>query len=84
LDKVERAIEQTGVGSISLAGGVSANRELRQRFEKLGERLSVKTHIPKFEYCTDNGAMIGIAGYYKYLKNDFSGIEMPAQARYKL
>ena len=84
LDKVERAIQQTGVASISLAGGVSANRELRQRFEKLGERLNVKTHIPKFEYCTDNGAMIGIAGYYKYLKNDFSSIEMPAQARYKL
>ena len=84
LDKVEKAVNQTGVKSISIAGGVSANRELRERFEQLGQRLKVKTHIPKFEYCTDNGAMIGIAGYYKYLKNDFSGIELPAQARFKL
>jgi N6-L-threonylcarbamoyladenine synthase len=84
LEKVERAVQNTGVESISLAGGVSANSELRHRFEQLGERLGVKTHIPKFEYCTDNGAMIGIAGYYKYVKSEFSSIELPAQARYKL
>lgn len=84
LDKVQKAVSETGVQSISLAGGVSANSELRKRFEELGTRLNVKTHIPKFEYCTDNGAMIGIAGYYKYLKGEFSGIELPAQARFKL
>jgi len=84
LDRVQKAVSETGVQSISLAGGVSANSELRKRFEEMGTRLNVKTHIPKFEYCTDNGAMIGIAGYYKYLKGEFSGIDLPAQARFKL
>lgn len=72
IDKVEKAIIQTGINEIAIAGGVSANSYLRSRFKILANEKKLKLHIPKFEYCTDNAAMIGIAGYFKYLKKDFS------------
>lgn len=72
IDKVEKAIIQTGINEIAIAGGVSANSYLRSRFKILANEKKIKLHIPKFEYCTDNAAMIGIQGYFKYLKEDFS------------
>lgn len=81
LNQLEKAITEYGVSDIALAGGVSANSELRTRFDDLAMKHSVNSHIPKFEYCTDNAAMIGIAGYFKFLENDFSGFDLTTKAR---
>ena len=69
---MERAVRATGVKSIALAGGVSANSALRLRFRQLAERTDCSVHIPPFAYCTDNAGMIGIAGYFKYLNGEFA------------
>lgn len=81
LKKLEKAIVQTGVKTICLAGGVSANNGLRKAFVELGNKKGYKTFIPKFEYCTDNAAMIALTGYYKFLKNDFSELDFSPSAR---
>ncbi len=81
LKTLERAARQTGVRQVALAGGVSANSELRRRFEALGRQESWKTYVPALEYCTDNAAMIGIAAYYKYLRGDFCGHDAEPYAR---
>ena len=72
LEKLQKAIEQTKITQIAVAGGVSANSYLRKELQHLADKNKYHIHIPKFEYCTDNAAMIGIAGYFKYLKKDFS------------
>jgi N6-L-threonylcarbamoyladenine synthase len=81
LKKLQRAAEETGIKNICIAGGVSANSGLRKSFEELGQKLNWKTYIPKFEYCTDNAAMIAITAYYKYLKQDFADITISPTAR---
>lgn len=81
LDKVEQAAKETGITQVCIAGGVSANSELRNRFLILGKEKGWDTFIPKFEYCTDNAAMIGIVGYYKFLEGTFSPLNTPTKAR---
>jgi N6-L-threonylcarbamoyladenine synthase len=81
LHKLEKAAEETGIKNICVAGGVSANSGLRFAFEELGKKNNWKTFIPKFEYCTDNAAMIAIAGYYKYLEKIFSPLNIKSSAR---
>lgn len=81
LRKLEKAIVQTGVKTICLAGGVSANSGLRNDFVELGEKKGYKTFIPKFEYCTDNAAMIALTGFYKYLNQEFAGMDFSPSAR---
>jgi N6-L-threonylcarbamoyladenine synthase len=84
LSKLVKAVEQTGVKSIAIAGGVSANSGLRAALLNMEQKLDWKVYIPKFEYCTDNAAMIAITGYYKFLKNDFSNQAIAPTARYAL
>lgn len=84
LKKLEKAAKKYGVTEIALAGGVSANSELRERFNALGEKNNWKAHIPKFEYCTDNAAMIAIAAHYKFLKGDFTTQDAEPLARWGL
>ncbi len=84
LKKLEKAAIKTGVKEIALAGGVSANSELRRRFAQLGDKNGWKAHIPKFEYCTDNAAMIAITAYHKYLKGEFTNQSAEPLARYHL
>lgn len=72
LKKIIKASRQTGIKQIAIAGGVSANSELRKQFLRKGLELGWTVHIPKLEYCTDNAAMIAIAGYYKYLNGEFA------------
>ncbi len=79
--KMKKAIVQTGIKEICLAGGVSANSGLRNAFENLGKELHCKTFIPQFEYCTDNAAMIAITGYYKYLAGEFVDLSASPSAR---
>ena len=84
VSELEKAAKKYGVTEIALAGGVSANSELRKRFEALGPKHHWKAHIPAFEYCTDNAAMIAIAAHYKFLNSDFASQEPEPLARYKL
>ena len=84
IDKLITASKQTNVKEIAIAGGVSANSGLRNTIIETGKKLGWHTYIPSFEYCTDNAAMIAIAGYYKYLKGDFAEQSVGATARYKI
>ncbi len=80
-DKLEKAVADTGIKHVAIAGGVSANSALRGELGKRKQTMGWKTYIPDFEYCTDNGAMIAITGYYKYLKNDYVDSKVKASAR---
>lgn len=84
LIKLHKASEQTGIKEIAIAGGVSANSGLRSALEKYGNKYAWKTYIPAFEYCTDNAAMIGIAGYYNYLEEIFCDHRITPLARLKI
>ena len=84
LTKLKLAAKQTGISQIAIAGGVSANSELRKQLNNLQKELLWQVFIPKFEYCTDNAAMIAITGYYKFLKHDFSNQAAIPLARYAL
>jgi N6-L-threonylcarbamoyladenine synthase len=81
LKKLKKAVQQTGVKNVCIAGGVSANSGLRRAFKELGEKQEWKTFIPKFEYCTDNAAMIAITAYYKYLAGEFVDLSVTPTAR---
>ena len=83
-DKVKKAIDETGIKHIAIAGGVSANSEIRKVLKSYEEKLGWTTYIPKFEYTTDNAAMIAIVGYLKYLENNFSNETITATARLKV
>jgi N6-L-threonylcarbamoyladenine synthase len=82
MDKLKRAVKQTGIHTIAIGGGVSANTGIRQALEKASKTYDWQTHIPKFEYCTDNAAMIGIVGYLKYIQGNFSDQHVTPKARY--
>lgn len=79
--KVDKAVRQTGIRRLAVAGGVSANSALRKAFIDYGEKHNTEIFIPKFSYTTDNAAMVGIVGYYKYLDNDFCDFGLPPFAR---
>ncbi len=78
MKKLRIAAKETGIKHVAVAGGVSANNGLRNAFRDHARRYGWTIYIPKFSYTTDNAAMIGITGYYKYLDNDFCPIEKPA------
>lgn len=82
LNKLEKAAKDFGINEIAIAGGVSANSGLRNSLQDLAVKRNWKIYIPAFEYCTDNAAMIAIAGYHKYLKGEFVGQEVAPLARY--
>ncbi len=84
IGKLKRAARETGIREIAIAGGVSANSELRKQLKIAGEKHRWNTFIPAFEYCTDNAGMIGITAYYKYLKGDFSSQKVTPLARWKV
>jgi N6-L-threonylcarbamoyladenine synthase len=81
LNKLKKAALETGIKDICLAGGVAANRGLRRSLDETGKSLAWRTFIPKMEYCTDNGAMIAMTGYYKYADQSFSSISTTVSAK---
>ena len=83
MDKIKKASKQTGIKSIAIGGGVSANSGIRSVLKESEKKYGWKTFIPKFEYTTDNAAMIGIVGYLKYINKDFTDISVVAKARIK-
>jgi len=84
MDKLQLAVKQTGITTLAIGGGVAANSGIRQRLLATETEKGWNVHIPKFEYCTDNAAMIGIVGYYKYLAQDFAQQHVAAKARYTI
>ena len=81
IEKIQKAVNKTNIKEIGIAGGVSANSFLRSSLKNIAKKNNYNLYIPKFEYCTDNAAMIGIAGYFKYLEKDFSSQSEIATAR---
>ena len=81
MKKLRLAVKDTGIRQVAVAGGVSANTGLRNAFRDHAWRYHWTIFIPKFSYTTDNAAMIGITGYFKYLDKDFASIDLPAYAR---
>ena len=82
LNKLIAAACDTGIKDIAIAGGVAANSHLRSELESLKKTQGWHIYIPARKYCTDNAAMIAIAGYYKYLKGAFADQSVSAEARY--
>ncbi|MBK8346372.1 MAG: tRNA (adenosine(37)-N6)-threonylcarbamoyltransferase complex transferase subunit TsaD [Saprospiraceae bacterium] len=81
IGKLIKASEMTGIKNIGIAGGVSANSQLRQTLTEVGKKHNWHTFIPSFAYCTDNAGMIGVAGYYKYLRGEFTDQNVSPLAR---
>ena len=81
MKKLKLAVKQTGIKHVAVAGGVSANNGLRNAFHDHARRYGWTVYIPKFSYTTDNAAMIGLVGYYKYLDGEFCDIDAPAYSK---
>ncbi|MBY5952434.1 tRNA (adenosine(37)-N6)-threonylcarbamoyltransferase complex transferase subunit TsaD [Algoriphagus marincola] len=82
--KLVQAAKETGIRQIAIAGGVSANSGLRKTLELEAKKRNWELFIPKFEYCTDNAAMIAMAAYFKYLEGEFSSLEVTPLAKMKI
>ncbi len=76
MNKLKRAVRETGISEVAIAGGVSANSALRATLRQASDELGWKVYIPDFEYSTDNAAMIAMAGYFKYLDGDFASQDL--------
>jgi len=81
INKLVKASQLTGIMEVGIAGGVSANSGLRKGLEREGAKRGWNLFVPPFAYTTDNAAMIGITGYYKYLRGEFSGQDTAPRAR---
>lgn len=84
MQKLRKAVQKTGITHIAIGGGVSANSGVRNALAKAREQDGWTPYIPPMEYCTDNAAMIGIVGHFKYLKGAFADLSVRAQARYRI
>lgn len=84
LKNTKMAVKETNINKIALAGGVSANSYIRKAFKELEEKENVQVYYPELKLCTDNAAMIASAGYYNYLKNNFSDLTLNAVPNLKL
>ncbi len=84
LQKLKKAVRKYKVKHIAIAGGVAANSGLRKSITSLAEKENWQVYIPKFEYCTDNAAMIAMAAHYKYLAKEFATQQVSAMPRYEL
>ncbi len=81
MDKLKLAVQETGIKQIAIGGGVSANSGIRQTLKDAEQKYGWKTFVPKFEYTTDNAAMIGIVGYQKFLSQNFENASVVSKAR---
>ncbi|WP_159800434.1 tRNA (adenosine(37)-N6)-threonylcarbamoyltransferase complex transferase subunit TsaD [Flavobacterium sp. MK4S-17] len=84
MDKIKQAVKDTGIKQVAIGGGVSANSGIRNAMKEAEKKYGWKTFIPKFEYTTDNAAMIGIVGYHKYLEQMFNDFSVVSKARIAL
>ena len=84
LKKLQKAAKELNITEIAIAGGVSANSGLREALTKLSSEKKWNVYFPKFEYCTDNAAMIAITGKYMFEKGMFADQSIAATARYSM
>lgn len=84
MEKLTLAVAQTGIRTVAIGGGVSANSGIRKALEEARHAYGWNTFVPKFEYCTDNAAMIGIVGYLKYSQGLFTDRRVSPKARYAM
>lgn len=84
LENTKKAVKETNINKIALAGGVSANSYIRKAFKELEEKENIKIYYPELKLCTDNAAMIASAGYYNFLKGNFSDLKLNAVPNLKL
>lgn len=84
MDKLKQAVKETGIKQVAIGGGVSANSGIRNTLKAAEQKYGWKTFIPKFEYTTDNAAMIGIVGYHKYLEQQFDDSSVTSKARFAI
>ncbi len=84
INKLVKASKHAGINEVAIAGGVSANTGLRKALVSKGKELGWNTYIPKFEYCTDNAAMVAITAHYKYKQNLFADLSLKPKPRYAL
>ncbi|HQQ94219.1 MAG TPA: tRNA (adenosine(37)-N6)-threonylcarbamoyltransferase complex transferase subunit TsaD [Bacteroidia bacterium] len=84
LKQVRRVMKDKALKHLALAGGVSANSELRKQIQQLGVELGTEVYLPEFQYCTDNAAMIGIAAYFKFQRSEFADLSLTPLARMPL
>lgn len=84
MDKFAIAVKETGIKTIAIGGGVSANSGFRNRVQDFADRNGLKAFIPKRSFTTDNAAMVAVAGYFKYLNKDFCSLDLPPYARVTL
>lgn len=82
MEKLSTAVKKTGISQVAIAGGVSANSEIRNRLKQMETEKNWKVFIPKFEYTTDNAAMIAMAGQLKFEQNEFAEITSKSAAKY--
>ncbi|MCH4155723.1 MAG: tRNA (adenosine(37)-N6)-threonylcarbamoyltransferase complex transferase subunit TsaD [Muribaculaceae bacterium] len=81
MDKFGKAIKMTGIKTIAIGGGVSANSGVRNAVQRYADEHGIRAFIPKRSFTTDNAAMIAVAGYFKYLDKEFCDISLPPFAR---
>lgn len=84
MGKLKRAAKETGIKTIAIAGGVSANSELGRQLTEVGKKNRWEIFVPNVEYTTDNAAMIGIAGYFKFLNKEFCSIDVKADPKLRI
>jgi N6-L-threonylcarbamoyladenine synthase len=82
--KTQRALEQTGLGTLVVAGGVGANRALRARLATLARDLGIALRYPRVEFCTDNAAMVAVAGLWRLRAGNSEPLAISARARWPL
>ncbi len=80
MQRLKKASQETGIKEIAIAGGVAANSGLRNQLKITAEKLRWNIYIPEFQYCTDNAAMIAMAAHFKFLKEEFCGLEVAPEA----
>ena len=83
IENTIKAIEQTGIKTLAIAGGVSANSFIRNEILKLSEK-GIKTYLPDMKLCTDNAAMIAAAGYYNYINGKRNELDLNAVPNLKI
>jgi N6-L-threonylcarbamoyladenine synthase len=82
--KALRALEETGLDTLVVSGGVSANRSLRERLAEAARRQGARVYYPRIEFCTDNAAMIAVAGLARLAAGQHDGLAIGARARWPL
>jgi N6-L-threonylcarbamoyladenine synthase len=83
MDKLVRCAKDYGIREVAIAEGVAANSLIRRKMDELSGQYQWNTYIPRLEYCTDNAAMIGISGYFRFLKGEFSDLRVGPDPRLK-